>query len=781
MFDDGRWGLKGGFGGPWPDEDGLRWPLGVAVGTMLLHGLLVLWLPMGIFRKYAVAAELRLGGELASERLLDFSPLYLAVSTLAERMLARPEAVLAALQILLVSIGAGLLWCVLRRRFGRLLAGLGTLVFVSDRHLLVYERVLEPEAFLLFFLLVVLFAIDRPDGSSALLAGVAGGLSLATRPNLLPVLLLAPVYLYWRRQDGPGWNQAPGRIWLRQALLFALPICLTLGLLTLRSWTITGEARAPVMNPGTVFYEGNHPLSLGTSAVYPPVVQGYLEQRLEVPDSPHQTYRDVARAATGQPLTPREVNAYWSGRAMDYLRQDTWRGVKHLLRKVWLGLGAFRWHDVPLAAAYDTRMPLPFVPFSLLASLALLGLLMEWRRWRSFLLFYALFASQLGVMMVFYVSARQRLPLLPAILFFALAAVERTMAWWRAGKRPWSLLVALLAGSLAFFLALPSPEAEDESYRQQGSAVAQGLLARMPEQPEYTALRERADLAVGALTAAPWALERVLPAFLRQEEETVPGRALAALAKMPDLSPRRFDRAVLLAKAGRSEEATALLEALVAVGYVPYRKAMQPSHPRFYLGRLKAEAGEVEGAREQWQAVLEERPEDPFALAELHSFAPEPELRERIEAHYSGADAHYLLGRAFLAQGRFQEAVEELGTLVRMLPDFRPGLVYLAAACGEAGLLDQGAAAYQLAMELSSEPVLLEAEILSLFSRWLKQRAKRPEAWVVTARVFRQLGHFEEASALLEGKSFPPALRAVVRREKMNLELLLPPPSPALP
>ena len=68
------------------------WPLAIGLATFLLHALIAWRFPLpGIFRKYALAAEQLLAGELPQERLMDFSPLYFHLSLAAERLLPQPE------------------------------------------------------------------------------------------------------------------------------------------------------------------------------------------------------------------------------------------------------------------------------------------------------------------------------------------------------------------------------------------------------------------------------------------------------------------------------------------------------------------------------------------------------------------------------------------------------------------------------------------------------------------------------------------------------------------
>ena len=139
-----------------------RWLLWVGLGTLALHVLIAWRYPLqGNFRKYGLAAEHYLSGELPGERPMDFSALYFHLSVLAERFLPWPETALMWLQIVLVAASVALVFGLLERRVGRAWAAAASLVMALDPHLLVYARILEPEVCMLFFLLAFLWFLDR--------------------------------------------------------------------------------------------------------------------------------------------------------------------------------------------------------------------------------------------------------------------------------------------------------------------------------------------------------------------------------------------------------------------------------------------------------------------------------------------------------------------------------------------------------------------------------------------------------------------------------------------
>ncbi len=796
-------------------------PWAVAAVTLLAHTVIALMTPLpGYFRKYALAAEQYLRGELPLERLVDFSPLYFHLSVAAERWLPAPEAAVHWLQVVLAAVSAGLLFGLLRRRFSLPLAAAMVAVFGIDRHLLVYERVLEPEILLLFFLLGFLYFLDRGSpltpnpspshplhpprergastgptdtdcrnsregggalsrregvkgwervgvrddgGRGAWIAGVFAALSIATRPTFLPVFLLAPIFLVLHDRAH----------WRKRSFALLVPVAAMLGLLAVRAAMVTGDPRAPVMNPGTVFFEGNNPLSRGTSAIYPPLVLELMRHAGEIPDSAHHVYRVVARADAGRELSIAEVNAYWAGRATAFVRAEPRRFARLVLEKLNRCFHGFRWHDIPSAWQYDRWLKVPTISFALVATLALLGALFEVRRWRLSLLYYAAGAAQLAVMLAFYVSARQRLILVPVAIYFAAAAVERLATLGRRG-----VLAAVLVLLMTFVLWIPDDLMRDETYRRLGHGETDRLLHEIRDKTRHEPLAKHADLAVAAMAASPWWIDWLRPTYFPRTEGSLEERVAEALAQRPrdpfTSIPSDFDLAAVSLEAGRLETARRLLESLVEADAVVYRGGRQPSQPLLLLGRIDVLQGDVAAGRAAIEEALERAPGDLFVLTELAALTGEPHYREQLDAFWSRLDARYHLGRALLRYGKAEEAAEALRFVIEKMPDFREPQVLLAAALAELGATEEAAHTYLRASQIRLEPIVAAEEITALFRRWAAENPERPDVRLYSAQVLHQHGYFEEAMTLLEGLDPPDVLRQAVEEERQKLQRVLP-------
>lgn len=741
-----------------------RASLVAGLAVFALHATLLVAVPVDSeFLKYPGAAAQLVRGEMAVERLVDFSPLYLEVHGLGLALFGeqpvpeptgseRARDAIRWLQAAAVAVALGALFSLLDRRFPRWLAVTTLAVLALERHLLVYGRILEPEALLLaaVTLFVVMLSGPRPTPGRAAVAGIAGAVALGLRPSVLPLLAAGLVALLAVRP--------PRRRRAVAAVLLVAPLAVALALLAGRASRATGDPRTPFMNPGTVFFEGNNPLSRGTSAVYPPVVMRFARYLGgSVPDSAHVHYREVARESTAEALSVREVNGYWAGRAAAFLRDHPGHAFSLLRQKLVHAFHAHRWHDVPSAFGIESTLPLPSFPFSFFAALGLVGLLLAARRWRAHFLLYALAAAQLAVMAAFYVSARQRLLLLPAVAWFAAVAVERL------ARRPRRPLLALLVVLLAIAFTVPTGAVVDHRQEELAELEAGGIAAeirrRLAAGEPSPSLRSL-FLDLGALRSG-W---HEPPAYFPQDDESYAVQLADRLAADPAARP--FARATAALRAGRPEVAEALFRELAERGEQPYERGAQAAEPHFYLGRIAALRGDTAAALAHLEAALAAAPGDPFVLAELVVVGGGGEHQALLRRYWSDLDAQLLLGEALRVHGRPREAAAAFAFVVRRLPELRLARLRLAESLALAGDDAQAVALFRHVLASGVEPAWGSEAIVPLFERWLEEHDDDPAARLLAARVFHLYGRYRLAATVLDepGGSTTPALAAERRR-----------------
>lgn len=719
---------------------GWRLPLATALFTFLFYGALRLSLfpaPQQ-FAKYPQAAAHYLAQTLPPERLLDFSPFYLYLHVGQQALFPAADGVILLLQLAAVSCSAALLLLLLQRFVSLSIALLGVVAFVFSPSMMVYSSILEPEAFLVAFLLGLLYFVSLEGWRSRLLAGLFLALALAIRPSVLPLLLLLPLYL--RITLGR-------RRWLIPGALVLTPALFLLLLLGVRNGAATGDYSPLGMNPGFVFFEGNNPLSTGKSAVYPPIV-GELKNELgDQPDNPHMTYRLLAERGCGQKLTSTAANRYWRQKALNFIADEPGHFAALLLKKGHFLLHSFARHDLFPAYAFAQRLrgaAIPALPFALLALLALGGMVLARRDWRRLFLLYGLLVSQTAIILLFYVSERQRLALLPAVIVFAAIAGEKLLTL--PGQRRIGACLGIAA--LTLLLSWPGDLMREEehlwtAYNNSDQAWAEALRER-----EAGRFAAAAQAAVRGYAAAPWLRDYARPEVLPFARPDFVGEALATLRGGKETPSQRFDRAQLLLAAGKLSEAKVLLQSLQGEGVRFDRVYLQSSQPDYYLAEIAWREGDGERAIALLNAGLTAAPGDPFILARLGALTGREEYRQQIVRYYGEIDASFLLGMAEQQVGKGREAVLDLAATSRLLPELRRARIYQAAALGAAGKQAQGAQLYLEATATARDPVLLEGEIVPIFAALAADGD--PPALYRYGLILAQYGRLDEARRALQ-------------------------------
>lgn len=709
----------------------LRDFLFAAITCFTVHAIVLLQLPAVQLVKYSHAAELLRNGKLRGERILDFSPLYLKLNALFQSWnMGAPF--LLWFHIVCTSLAAGLLFLILRRYFRPWIAVAGVAAFILDRSVMVYTHTFEPEPLVLLLILAASYFAVLQTNPAALAGGLCFGLGILTRPNFVPVLLAIPLYYKLNSPGGSGWK--------RKTVLFLVPALLCLVGLWTRNASIVGYFSPFVMNPGTALYEGNNPNSWGMSSVYPPILNQLSAQHRREPDYHHQLYRDFARKIAGKQLTLPEVNSYWTAKASNFLLDHPARTLRLIAAKILHFFHSFQWHDLAVAHSTEQSLKQSWVlntPFAILASLAILGLLLRASEWRRYFIFYAVFFSQFLFMMSIYVSARQRTSILFLFVFFACAAVDSILS-----KKKLKWLFLFFALLLSIPLHVKTDLMLEEEHLWRGIRQSNGRLGESYRLRNQGKLKEAAAHSAHALALAPWLIDSRRPANLAYGEL---GQLEASLSFSRPVNPAQsMDRAVLLLEAGRIQEAERIFRELQESGYRLKRDDYQSSELAFYLARCAIRADQQNKAVTLLEQAIEDSPGDPSSLAYLKALTNRQEFETLLIRYFDEIDAAFYLGQAHLETGNPQKAVRYFQYVTAMLPEFRKGYLYLAAALAESNLYEQASVQYRKAIALSPDPVFFEESILRTFKELTLHKSTMLNHYSYGI-VLRQFGHFREA------------------------------------
>jgi predicted Zn-dependent protease len=335
----------------------------------------------------------------------------------------------------------------------------------------------------------------------------------------------------------------------------------------------------------------------------------------------------------------------------------------------------------------------------------------------------------------------------------------------------YGVLAALLVA--AVLLALPDHSTREDRHVWDIYAVRGNLWSAALGLRDAGKLEEAAYAAAAAYAAVPWLRDYSRPAGVPFGPDGYDARALAARDDEVASHSELFDRAQLLIRAGRLDEAEDLLQQLIAEGARFERAFHESSDPRTYVARIAALRGDAAGATRLLEDVLSDSPGDPFVLAELAAITSNGSYREQIERYFSPLDASYLIGTAQLELRDASGAGANFADVVSRIPEMIRTRIYLAAALAAVGDVQDAREVYLNAMHERAEPVMLEEWIVPAFERAVRDAPKDADALARYGEVLREFGRLEDALVQLTESSRIrplPGTDSLIARVKADIE-----------
>lgn len=369
------------------------------------------------------------------------------------------------LQALLGGLATLLTYRVGRRAFGEGTAVIGAALVAVSWVLVAFDAELLIPTLLVPLLLAALDRAIAWDGEdrprSALVTGLLFGLAAIARPN---VLLFMPVLFAWTIVRTRK---------VRAAAALTVGTLLPILPVTLHN-ALEGDTALIATQGGVNLWIGNNPTSDGASAIVPGTRDGWWEG---FDDAIAQ-----AEAAEGRALRPTEVSSHYVGRTREWVTSEPGAALAHLGWKARLLVT-----NVELANNQDIRFTafrtLPLLRFSpsrwdVLLGLGSVGLVLGVLRRRRGAGVLLAFSIVYGLSIIlFFVTARFRAPLLPVLAIGAGFAVTEVIAAARA--RRWGALAGVLGPALVIAaLSNVVPAAIDTTDAAGNADLGRAELAR---------------------------------------------------------------------------------------------------------------------------------------------------------------------------------------------------------------------------------------------------------------------------------------------------------------
>jgi tetratricopeptide (TPR) repeat protein len=450
------------------------------------------------------------------------------------------------------------------------------------------------------------------------------------------------------------WRWRPVAAFLLGVAIIVLPVAV-------RNSLVGGGFYVTTAQFGPNLYIGNNPRSDGSYQS--------LRYGRGAPEYERQDATELAERATGRTLTPAEVSNYWTDKALDFMlgRPREWLAL--VARKAALLVNATELLDTESQESHaEWSIPLRATAivghFGILVPLAALGGILSWPQRSRLAPLYAMLVAYAASVVLFYVFARYRYPLVPMLTLFAAAGAvgswDLVAGPERAGPRQPDLAGPERAG-------LRQDDAagfERAGPRQHGAAGFERAGPRQHDAAGFERAGPRRTLAPGsrgaALLGPPFAIA-----------------ILVAIAANWPMVSADMNRAVTehnlgaaLQADGRSDDAIPHYRRAIALraDYAPAYNNLASS--------LKS-SGRTADAIATYQQALRVQPDYPEAHYNLANALVEAGRREEAIAHYrqasqaigGSADVHNNLGIALMADGKVADAVAEFRLAIQAEPN----------------------------------------------------------------------------------------------------------------
>jgi tetratricopeptide (TPR) repeat protein len=680
----------------------------VALAVRLLHLWLIQPSPffdvlLGDAHGYDEWARRLAAGDWIGTEVFYQAPLYPYFMGVVYAVFGRDLLILRVIQALIGSASCALLGLAGARLFSKPVGTIAGLALALYAPAIFFDGLIQKSVLDMFFVCLGLWLVSKVVSESATPAtwialGLAmGGLAL-TRENAVVFVAVIAVWIVVRSRTGTPPLGTPSTV--RTLGTFALGLAVVLLPVAIRNYSVGGGLYLTTSQFGSNLFIGNNPTADGT---YASIRFGRGAPEFERIDA-----TEVAQEAVGRTLTPSQVSSYWTGRVVDYITAQPVDWLQLSARKVLLLLNATEMLDTESQESYaEWSWPLALGAwvghFGVLVPLAVLGVIVTWPERRRLWVLHVMAVAYAASVVLFFVFARYRYPLVPFLLLFAAAGVLGVRDYWRTSSllRQAATAVAVGMAMVVAFRPLLSPTLMQaitennlgtalQAAGRHDEAVAhhQRAIAMMPEYaPAYNNL--------GASLRATGRLDDAIAAY-RQ-----------ALTIKPDFASASYNLANALLEKGQA-----------GASVDQYRQALQSAdtvEAHNNLGIALAAKGDAAGALAEFRAALALDDRSVQAHRNLGNMLLDMGSRAEGLAHLeravalapTEADATYDIGTLLLQEENFRAAAERFQSALRIRPLWAEAHNNLGIALASQGRL---------------------ADALDHFERALQARPDYPEA-----------------------------------------------------
>jgi Flp pilus assembly protein TadD len=571
-----------------------------------------------------------------------------------------------------------------REYFSERTARLGSVFYAIYGTLILYEGMFLIEGTFIFLNLLGLLILARnrenPRKSVYLLCGVVFGLSAIARPNILLVVPLLGLWLLVHFSS---------RIGVRKVILlvvvFFAGVAAPIVPVTVRNYVVADDFVMISSQGGINLYLGNNPSAEGLTMIMPEIV---LDARVPwtkfIP-----TVTQYAEKEMDRPLKPSEVSSFWSNRAKQFIYEHPGTFLALTYKKLVYFFSGFEnsdQMDIYDFTKYSSLLSILIFdkglkfPYGLFAPLALLGIGLTYRRWRPLTPLLLFVVGYVPSVILFLVTARHRLAVIPIFLLFGAYAVF----WlWDALKESGLRKAGVPLAILVLLLVLSNINFFDLGFRNVPQ-IHFGLGLSYIRQGNYPAAIDEFNLALKEAPSSPPIYLGLGTAYIKMGRSQ---DAIAPLNQAITLDPNYTDAYINLGQA--YFEAGDVDRAEMA-----FRRAttLEPNRvePYLNLGEIFMNRNDLNLARQNLLKALDLQPDNHVIYAKLGVLYGRAHDTAAAAVHFSRAlqiNPHYapaylnwgniclINGDTTLAMEKYYAAIQSDSTLLE--PYFNLAVLFL--------------------------------------------------------------------------------------------------------
>jgi len=373
-------------------------------------------------------------GDWVGEGVFNQSPLYPYFLAVTFKLTGGGNFLVPRLfQAVVGSFTAVLMFAVGRKLFGNLagaLAGLGAAFYGP---LIFYDGAILRAFMLCFFNVALIYSMiagkDRPGFVRSALVGALFGVGVLAKPN---IGVMIPALLFWI-YEASSKETASGAAFRRAFALrlagMVLGFCLLMAPLVARNLAAGVGASSMTQRGAQEFINGNHPDTPLTHWQPTEATERMLEQ-------------------TGGSL----VKSVWL--ILLHYRDDPGALVWRQLEKTWTLFHGYEWPtsiSCYVEKRFSPLLGLPWLNWPIALGLCLVGMAAGARKWRQAAPLYGFVVLYSLGLIAFYINARFRIPMAPAVLVFAgagAAAIIKDLGRRRIKRAAtWIVLATMVAAA----------------------------------------------------------------------------------------------------------------------------------------------------------------------------------------------------------------------------------------------------------------------------------------------------------------------------------------------